>query len=235
MPAVYFGKTLSATGSRHWPISLIPLNFLRLTSWRSLWQPLRYTPIWGQHVVSRMRKIAVPAGVFTLGVMAGIVAAPWLRASLDQDLNDLIVEAERSASRVSAIDAESQPWGVWSGSLPFESPGDPPARQNLELCLFHLSDGARVFLRQNERWEELKPGSFIVRRIGPSAVMSSVTAGRTPGGGEWVEAWTFATTQSSRDTLLTNASRVVNNLAQSSEVTFSYQGQGVLQRVPRCG
>ncbi|MGY1411253.1 hypothetical protein ACW5EG_16985 [Luteimonas sp. A611] len=169
---------------------------------------------------------------FVLGLVSGVL---W-NSDGDFAVDSLVKEAERNVSRLDAIDKKHKPWGIWAGTMPFSSPGDPAVHRPFQLCLITDTGASRVFILEEKTWNELKPGSFKTNRIGPTSILSSLTAGKTLGGGEWVEAWTFSLTQNSADTLVTSGTRVVNNLNNdTADSTFTFQGQALLRRVPGCG
>ena len=178
-----------------------------------------------------MKILAALIVATAIGLVTGLLVDNWPEVPLET----LVKEAERNAARHAGIDKENQPWGIWVGTLPISSPGNPPVHRTLQLCLVKLPDWSRVFFLENKKWNEFRPGTFKTSRHGPTSILSSLSWGNTLGGGEWVEAWTFSVTQSSANTLVTSATRIVNNLkVQTPEAAFSFQGQAVLRRAPRC-
>ncbi|MFC0682555.1 hypothetical protein ACFFGH_32390 [Lysobacter korlensis] len=186
--------------------------------------------------------LAFAVGIL-LGALACTLAFQYRMNAEDAALADAAaaeaVEAERAVARLDAIERNHDLGGTWAGSLRLVSPGEPTVSSNLQLCL--LLNGqqlSRVLVREDGTWRELKPGSFSTARLGPTAVLSSVTAGQPNGGSEWVEAWAVTVTRSGPKTAKVAVSRLVNNLqlsAPSEDTQFTFQGQGELKHAQECG
>ena len=130
--------------------------------------------------------------------------------------------------------------GLWQGALtPVE--GSELLTDSQEWQPFRIIiDGAavQVFLRNEEggAFEEIKPGAFVIRRVGNSAIVSAIDASpRVPVGQGWVESWSFALTLKEENVMTCLFMRQVNNhqLRHGEPgATFSVVLTGELQRVP---
>lgn len=102
--------------------------------------------------------------------------------------------------------------GTWNGTLFFDKQGfpatgsAPPASMNLRIDIH--GEVVRVFINEDGRLAEVKPGMFHIAPVAANAVIYATEAG----GGEWDETWDFAVTQKDARTLLVEYVRVVNNL-----------------------
>ncbi len=127
--------------------------------------------------------------------------------------------------------------GYWEGALEnvVGAGVAPPPTSFPPVRLFIYRDTVRVFMNDGGSVEEVKPGTFSIRREGPNAVITSIQS--DPGnriGTSWVETWTFVVTLGDADTLIVNYVRIVNNTslpAGRDEARFSQMRTGQLRRI----
>ena len=127
--------------------------------------------------------------------------------------------------------------GDWHGFLEIVGKGTDEAdlHDRLELVL-RLSQQPRVFSmeRVGERagWIEVKPGTFSIRCLGPSAFLGTIDTALDHDG-RWYESWVMTATIIDSDRLLLHWVRMVNNAdlpLTNRNSKFSYAGTGVLGR-----
>jgi hypothetical protein len=126
--------------------------------------------------------------------------------------------------------------GEWTGVLENVSgPGvaPPPDGAFPSVRLQIDQRNARVWFGD----DEVKAGTFEIRRDGTNAVISSIESDAgSPPGRSWIETWTFVVTLAGPDTLVVNFVRVVNNnnMRPSEDgAHFSQIRTGQFRRVAR--
>jgi hypothetical protein len=186
--------------------------------------------------------LAFAVGIL-LGALACTLALEYRVHREEAIVADLAIaeatKAESAVARVAAIERNHDLGGTWVGLVRLVSPGEPNVSSGLQLCLLlNRQQQSRVVVREDGTWRELKPGSFSTARLGPTAVLSALTAGQPNGGSEWVEAWAVTVTRSVPATAKVAVSRTVNNLqlsAPSVDARFTFQGHGELEHAQQCG
>ena len=104
--------------------------------------------------------------------------------------------------------------GTWEGSLVVgAAPSWSGESRPYTVRMTIAGATARVFARYGNSgpFQELKPGAFHLTRHGPNGVIAALDQGQDDDG-TWVETWAFAVTLKTRDALITNLYRVVNNV-----------------------
>jgi|GEM_PF-6789884 len=128
--------------------------------------------------------------------------------------------------------------GIWQGTLALVSGAglEAPGYASPELRIVIGDDGdVQVFMaREDGRqgFEEVKPGSFRMGRLGPNVVIVSIDA-FSPLGQGWVETWSITAALRGADTLAVVFTRQVNNMPEepSTEAIYSIVHSGEMQRV----
>lgn len=124
--------------------------------------------------------------------------------------------------------------GTWEGTLPIykEEAKQSAPREEVTLRLAFSGDQPRVFLVERGAWMEAKPGSFVARCLGPSAVVHAIDSAKDSDG-TWVETWVLAVTVRDAQELATRWIRMVNNVdvpLTKPSSKFSYEAVGVLRK-----
>jgi hypothetical protein len=104
--------------------------------------------------------------------------------------------------------------GTWEGNLVAGSvPSSLGPGRPYTVRIVIDRGNARVFAHDvsGGPFQEIKPGVFRVARLGPNGVVVAMEQGQD-NEGTWVETWTFVVTLKTRDTLIANFYRVVNNV-----------------------
>ena len=104
--------------------------------------------------------------------------------------------------------------GTWEGTLavmPLPSSPGPDHTYTIRIAI--AGARASVFTQSvsGAPFREVKPGVFRVARLGPNGVVLAMEQGQD-NEGTWVETWAYVVTLKSRDTLVANFYRVVNNV-----------------------
>lgn len=128
--------------------------------------------------------------------------------------------------------------GTWQGTLALVSGAglQAPGYASPELRIVIGGTGdVQVFMASEDGrqgFEEVKPGSFKMGRLGPNVVIVSIDA-FSPLGQGWVETWSITATLRGADTLAVVFTRQVNNMPEepSTEAIFSIVHSGEMQRV----
>jgi len=140
--------------------------------------------------------------------------------------------APRGASSTSGSCSALQ--GSWEGTLPIyrEEAKQSATREEVTLRLAFAGDQPKVFLVDRGSWMEAKPGKFVARCLGPSAVVDAIDSA-SDSDGTWVETWVLAVTVRDAQELAVRWTRMVNNVdlpLTNPSSKFSYQAVGTLQR-----
>lgn len=127
--------------------------------------------------------------------------------------------------------------GTWEGTLGvLYEPGNVPKSPETFTLRIEISElSVRVFLKQDDKWIDAKPGAFRVQRYRSNAIMAAMDSGNDEDG-VWVETWNITVAPKGNDTLLAIYARLVTNedLPVTSEhKTFGVAGKGELHRVKR--
>lgn len=126
--------------------------------------------------------------------------------------------------------------GSWEGAFPIQGrrADGSTGTDELTIRLTFAGEQARLFSVEQGTWVEVKPGAFTARCLGPSAVVEAIDTG-SDSDGRWFETWALAVTAMGRAEALARWVRLVNNVdvpPATPHSTFSYEGVGVLRRVP---
>ena len=125
--------------------------------------------------------------------------------------------------------------GSWEGDLTFLQ-GATLSQKEQTKARYRISIQGmkvRVFVIRPEDVKEIKPGKFHVDNLMTNAVVYAMESGHD-NEGTWVETWVFTLTQIDKDTVLTNFSRMVNNLdlpPASDHSKFAKEAAGTLRRI----
>jgi hypothetical protein len=104
--------------------------------------------------------------------------------------------------------------GTWEGTLAVVPvPNSPGPEHTYTIRIVIGGMKASVFTQSvsDGPFREVKPGVFRVARLGPNGVVLAMEQGQD-NEGTWVETWAYVVTLKSRDTLIANFYRVVNNV-----------------------
>jgi TonB family protein len=148
---------------------------------------------------------------------------------IDLQLNDTSTDDKRSGAQFGSFD------GSWEGDLTFLQGGTLSQKEQTTNRYRISIQGTkvRVFDLRPEGAREIKPGKFHIDLLMTNAIIYATESGRDHEG-TWVETWVFTLTQFDRDTLLTNFSRMVNNLdlpLTSDHSKFAKEAAGKLSRI----
>jgi TonB family protein len=125
--------------------------------------------------------------------------------------------------------------GSWEGDLIFLQ-GATLSQKDQTTVRYRISIQGmkvRVFVVRPEDAKEIKPSKFHVDFLMTNAVVYAMESGHD-NEGTWVETWVFTLTQIDKDTVLTNFSRMVNNLdlpLASDHSKFAKEAAGKLRRI----
>ena len=127
--------------------------------------------------------------------------------------------------------------GAWEGTLGvlYEPGKEPKSPETFTLRLEINDQSVRVFLKQDGKWINAKPGAFRIQRYRANAVLAAIDSGNAEDG-TWTETRNIAVAPKSDDTLLAIYARLVTNedLPVTAEhKTFGVAGKGELNRVKR--
>jgi hypothetical protein len=130
--------------------------------------------------------------------------------------------------------------GEWEGSLAMRLPLSatskraPPDASDLVLRLVLNGKDAKVYIKDSDKWIEAMPGQFMLAGALTNGTIIGVT-GKGPGPGSWIENWAILVTAADDDAMLTEWTRVVNNLEPGESVVpaFSMAAAGTLRRVSK--
>ena len=129
--------------------------------------------------------------------------------------------------------------GQWEGTLkkrePLTSPDPtkPPVSDDVNLRVMVDGWTAKVFLLESGKWIEVMPDSFKIMRYSTNATAIAINASGDEQGG-WVESWAILMTVKNDDEILTEWTRVVNNLGPAEPTvaqTFSMGAVGRMHRI----
>jgi hypothetical protein len=108
-----------------------------------------------------------------------------------------------------------------------------------ELALVVQGQAAKVYLRRDGKWSEVKPGAFRVEAHKTNATVtatdSSTDVYDKTGRGGWVETWSFVLTHKTATELYAAWWRAVNNYLEKpgeKSARFFMGAFGELQKVP---
>ncbi len=86
-------------------------------------------------------------------------------------------------------------------------------RSDHEAAVFEFNDG---------KWQELKPGAFNSKRLGPQMIINSLTSGQDADG-TWFEGSSFTLAHRNAKTLVAYWLRTVNNInLPPSDISYQY-------------
>ena len=125
--------------------------------------------------------------------------------------------------------------GSWEGDLIFLQ-GATLSQKDQTTVRYRISIQdmkIRAFVVLPEDVKEIKPSKFRVDFLMTNAVVYAMESGHD-NEGTWVETWVFTLTQIDKDTVLTNFSRMVNNLdlpLTSDHSKFAKEAAGKLRRL----
>ena len=123
--------------------------------------------------------------------------------------------------------------GVWEGTLQ-QLTGNLIVEKKFpdsDLKIVVNGEESAVFVKENGKWDEVKPGKFTVTRHKTNAVILAIDSGDNK---HWVETWNISVTSKEPNVLLIYLVRVVNNyILYSGEETdrFTFIYSGTLKRV----
>ncbi len=133
--------------------------------------------------------------------------------------------------------SESMLDGQWEGTLAMRLPLSPTHRQHpadpsdLALRVELQGQKARVYIRNQDNWQEAMPGQFVALRIFSNATVVGVQGDKAEGG--WIESWSINLSSLDDTTLLAEWTRAVTNIEPLPNhlPAFSMAASGTLRRV----
>jgi TonB family protein len=156
------------------------------------------------------------------------------KSDLDDSANKTSTEAAHANGTVPASDLVNQLDGTWEGDLMFLQGATLSQKEPVTVRYRLTVQGpiVHVYVVRPQDVKEIKPGKFHIDLFMTNAIIYATESGKDHEG-TWVETWVFTLTQFDRDTLLTNFSRVVNNLdlpLTSDHSKFAKEAAGKLSR-----
>jgi hypothetical protein len=141
------------------------------------------------------------------------------------------------AETVPAQDAAAKPVsldGTWQGTIHFDKEAfiaetsTPAAGRRFRIEIHDVV--VRVFFEEDGAFKEVKPGMFHIAPVSASAVIFATEESE----GNWVESWAFVITAKTKDLMIVNYTRLVNNVSVphgEKESEFATRGAGEFARV----
>jgi hypothetical protein len=129
----------------------------------------------------------------------------------------------------SRVDADFT--GEWSGALQWTKTS-PAADHGPELKVVIAAGNAKVFMKRDSDWIEVKPGKFRMTQVEETAVITVIDEG-SDFDGIWIEAWDIHLLRLNADEAVMSFLRTVNNRdmpAALSWRTFSTVAEGRVHR-----
>lgn len=126
--------------------------------------------------------------------------------------------------------------GAWEGDLTFLQ-GATLSQKEPVTARYRITiqgSAVRVYMVRPKDVKEVKPGLFHIERLLTNAIIYAIQSGEDSEG-TWVETWVFAVTKQNETTLLTNFSRIVNNVdlpLSNDHSKFAKQAAGELKLIP---
>jgi len=136
--------------------------------------------------------------------------------------------------------------GTWVGKLRTIAPaaydaaaGSGKEGEEFEYAIVAAGQAAKVYLRSDGKWREVKPGIFRIAAHKTNATVIATDSARdvrdTTGNGGWVETWSFVLTHKTDATLYVVFWRAVNNYLKKPDeknARFFRGSFGEMQKVP---
>lgn len=119
--------------------------------------------------------------------------------------------------------------GTWEGDLVFHEP-----KYTSRYRITIQGSAVRVYVQHPQGMIEAKPVAFHIERVMTNAIIYATDSGQD-NEGTWVETWVFAMTQENGTTLLTNLTRLVNNIdlpVSNDHGKFAEEAAGKLDLIP---
>jgi hypothetical protein len=124
--------------------------------------------------------------------------------------------------------------GTWQGTIHFDKEGfladtsTPAAGIRFRIEIHDVV--VRVFVEEDGAFDEAKPGMFHIARVSANAVIFATQEGDDA----WLESWCFVVTAKSKDLMIVEYARLVNNFGVphgEKESDFATRGAGEFSRM----
>jgi hypothetical protein len=124
--------------------------------------------------------------------------------------------------------------GTWQGTIHFDKEAfladtsTPAAGVRFRIEIHDVV--VRVFIEENGTFTEAKPGMFHIAPVAANAIIFATQQGNDA----WLESWCFVVTAKSRDLMIVEYTRLVNNYTMSHDekgADFATRGAGEFSRV----